>query len=94
MCSCLSVGHIHTFANYERSAPYIFGICGITFHWSTSVFLVPLAFLGALGRSGSLHEVVKLTASDGLPCKQLDMACTLRKGQQSGQSVLHRVLTQ
>lgn len=49
-----------------------------TFHWSTSVFLVPLAFLGGFGGSGSQLKVVKLTASDGLPCKQLQMAWTLR----------------
>lgn len=54
-----------------------------TFHWSTSVFLVPLAFLGGLGGSGSQLKVVKLTASDGLPSKQLHMAWTLRKGEQS-----------
>ena len=55
-----------------------------TFHWSTSVFLFPLAFLGGLGGSGSQFNVVKLTASDGLPCKQLHMAWTLRKEDQSG----------
>lgn len=49
-----------------------------TFHWSTSVFLVPLAFLGGLGGSGSQLKVVKLTDSDGLPCKQLHMAWTLK----------------
>lgn len=53
-------------------------ICVYTFHCSRSVFLVPLAFLGAFGRSGSQLNVVKLTASEGLPCKQLQMAWTLR----------------
>lgn len=52
-----------------------------TFHWSTREFLVPLAFLGALGGSGSQLSVVKLTASDGLPCKQLHMAWTLKVGE-------------
>lgn len=58
-----------------------------TFHWSMSVFLVPLAFLGGLGGSGSQLKVVKLTASDGLPCKQLHMAWTLRKEEQWLQNV-------
>lgn len=49
-----------------------------TFHVSTSVFLVPLAFLGGLGGSGSELNVVKLTASEGLPSKQLHAAWTLR----------------
>lgn len=65
---------------------------GITFHWSTSVFLVPLAFLGVLGGSGSQLKVVKLTASDGFPCKRLHMAWTLRKAEQSGDNRSHRAL--
>lgn len=64
-----------------------------TFHWSTSVFLVPLAFLGGFGGSGSQLKVVKLTASDGLPCKQLHMAWTLRKEEQSGYKMFLCALT-
>lgn len=63
-----------------------------TFHWSTSVFLVPLAFLGGFGGSGSQLKVVKLTASDGLPCKQLQIAWTLRK-KESGKKIFLRALT-
>lgn len=64
-----------------------------TFHWSTSVFLVPLAFLGELGGSGSQLKVVKLTASDGLPCKQLHMAWTLRKEEHSDYKMFLCALT-
>lgn len=64
-----------------------------TFHWSESVFLFPLAFLGGLGGSGSQLNVVKLTASDGLPSKQLHMAWTLRKSKVFNQG-FHRLLTE
>lgn len=57
------------------------------------MFLVPLAFLGALGGSGSQLKVVKLTASDGLPCKQLHMAWTLRNEEQSGYQMFLQELT-
>lgn len=57
------------------------------------MFLVPLAFLGALGGSGSALKVVKLTASDGLPCKQLHIAWTLRKEDQSGYNMFLSALT-
>lgn len=52
------------------------------------MFLVPLAFLGGLGGSGSQLKVVKLTASDGLPCKQLQMAWTLKKEEECGEKHL------
>lgn len=64
-----------------------------TFHWSTSVFLVPLAFLGGLGGSGSQLKVVKLTDSDGLPCKQLHMAWTLKWEEQSVYKMFLRART-
>ena len=49
-----------------------------TFHWRTRALLVPLAFLGALGGSGSLVSVVKATDSEGPPWTHLHTAWTLR----------------
>lgn len=48
-----------------------------TFHCRTRLLLVPLALRGGLGVSGSQLRVVKLTGSEGTPCKQLHMAWTL-----------------
>lgn len=39
-----------------------------------------MIFLGGLGGSGSQLKVVKLTASDGFPCKPLHIAWTLGGG--------------
>lgn len=72
LCYTVNVSNnmLLAFVNVLMWAPH-------TFHCRTRLLLVPLALRGGLGVSGSQVRVVKLTGSEGTPCKQLHIAWTL-----------------